>query len=336
MYAFGLLEAISRTGLKFIFKGGSCLMVLLDNPKRLSTDVDIMVDPDTDVESYLEKAGKILPFVEYKEIKRKGNRNIEKRHFCFYYHSPIMNNTIRILLDVLYEHVHYATVIEKPIANRFILTSGEPLYVRVPDINCILGDKLTAFAPHTTGIPFLIDKDMEIMKQFHDCTTLFKVMNDFTEVKDTFRAVAKTEMTYRDLDIDPNDILEDTMESCLCIIGNGRINRQEYEIYSSGIDRIQGHLFDSDLNRNITAYSACELLYLCASIYRDSTACNNMMNASEADVIDIGNSKVVKTVSYVRKANKTAGLYLREAVALMDEDYVRLQKHVMDRPLKYG
>lgn len=56
MYAFGLLEAISRTGLKFTFKGGSCIMLLLDNPKRLSTDIDIMVDPGTDVKHYIEVA----------------------------------------------------------------------------------------------------------------------------------------------------------------------------------------------------------------------------------------------------------------------------------------
>lgn len=29
LYALGLLEALSSTGMKFIFKGGSCLMLLL-------------------------------------------------------------------------------------------------------------------------------------------------------------------------------------------------------------------------------------------------------------------------------------------------------------------
>ena len=31
-------------------------MLLLDNPKRLSTDIDIMVDPGTDVKHYIEVA----------------------------------------------------------------------------------------------------------------------------------------------------------------------------------------------------------------------------------------------------------------------------------------
>ena len=32
VYAFGLLEAITRVGMPFIFKGGTCLMLLLERP----------------------------------------------------------------------------------------------------------------------------------------------------------------------------------------------------------------------------------------------------------------------------------------------------------------
>ena len=39
VFAFGLLEAIRSVGLPFIFKGGTSLLVLLKNPKRLSTDI---------------------------------------------------------------------------------------------------------------------------------------------------------------------------------------------------------------------------------------------------------------------------------------------------------
>ena len=50
IYAFGLLEAIRRTGMPFIFKGGTSLLLLLDKPMRLSTDIDIIVEPGVDVE----------------------------------------------------------------------------------------------------------------------------------------------------------------------------------------------------------------------------------------------------------------------------------------------
>lgn len=42
LFAFGLLEALARVEMPFIFKGGTCLLLLLNNPKRLSTDIDIL------------------------------------------------------------------------------------------------------------------------------------------------------------------------------------------------------------------------------------------------------------------------------------------------------
>lgn len=45
IYAFGLLEAIKKVELPFCFKGGTSLMLLLDHPRRLSTDIDIIVEP---------------------------------------------------------------------------------------------------------------------------------------------------------------------------------------------------------------------------------------------------------------------------------------------------
>ena len=52
IYAFGLLEALCKVKMPFIFKGGTSLMLLLEHPRRLSTDVDIIVPQGTDVESY--------------------------------------------------------------------------------------------------------------------------------------------------------------------------------------------------------------------------------------------------------------------------------------------
>ena len=47
LYAFGLLEAIKLVGMTFCFKGGTSLMLILDKPARLSTDIDILVEPKT-------------------------------------------------------------------------------------------------------------------------------------------------------------------------------------------------------------------------------------------------------------------------------------------------
>ena len=68
---------------------------------------------------------------------------------------------------------------EKEIKNDLLITEGENLKVKIPSINCILGDKLTAFAPHTTGILLNTGKDMEVMKQMYDVHTLLNKFDDF-------------------------------------------------------------------------------------------------------------------------------------------------------------
>ncbi len=45
IFAFGLLDELVKSGLPFIFKGGTSLLLLLKAPRRISTDIDIIVDP---------------------------------------------------------------------------------------------------------------------------------------------------------------------------------------------------------------------------------------------------------------------------------------------------
>lgn len=100
VYAFGLLEAIARAGMPFIFKGGTCLMLLLEHPQRLSTDIDIIVEPGTDVEEYIEKAAKVFPFVRYDEQRRIGKNHIEKRHFKFIYVSYGDSSVLCVMFEL--------------------------------------------------------------------------------------------------------------------------------------------------------------------------------------------------------------------------------------------
>ena len=41
IYALYLLERLKLTGLDFIFKGGTSLVLLMDHPKRFSVDLDM-------------------------------------------------------------------------------------------------------------------------------------------------------------------------------------------------------------------------------------------------------------------------------------------------------
>lgn len=52
-------------------------MLLFDIPKRLSTDVNILVNYDYDIDSYIKKASSIFPFVSVEE----SVRSTSKKHF---------------------------------------------------------------------------------------------------------------------------------------------------------------------------------------------------------------------------------------------------------------
>ena len=77
LYAFGLLEALVQVGMSFTFKGGTSLLLLMPKAKRLSTDIDIVVEPGTDVDAFIEKASKIFPF-----HRPRGARSRHRKSYC--------------------------------------------------------------------------------------------------------------------------------------------------------------------------------------------------------------------------------------------------------------
>lgn len=316
VFAFGLLEAIRTAGLPFIFKGGTSLLILLDEPRRLSTDIDIIVDPGTDVDGYVNKAGKIFPFLSVEEHIRQTGSAIDKRHFRFLFQSPRTGKNIHILLDVLYEKNPYYRILEKPIRSSFLLSEGEDMFVAVPDQNSLLGDKLTAFAPHTTGIPFGKDKELEIMKQMFDCWTLIREMNDFPTVASVYRHTAEIEMGYRGLKIPVEDVLLDTIQSCLCIMGRGGICPDDYRYFIDGINALQGHIFRGRINGENAGIMACEVMYLASCILTHQT-----QYAFDAETAQYKKEKLTlkgfRKIGYIRKADQNAYAYLVKSFQLL-------------------
>jgi len=268
VYAFGLLEALKKIELPFIFKGGTCLMLLLDKPMRLSTDIDILVSPKVNIDSYINKISVIYPFKTIEEEKRIGKNNIEKRHFKYTYDSPISKKEIYILLDILIEDDNYNKIIEKEIINDLLITEGKNYIVKVPSIDCLLADKLIAFSPHTTGITIESGKYMEIMKQMFDICTLVDYFSNYEDIIESYIRIANQEIGYCGISIEKETILLDTIEVSKNIISRGKYNKEEYEIYVSGIRSLKSHLFDNNYSPNIAAINVTKIFYLASCILK--------------------------------------------------------------------
>lgn len=307
IYAFGMLEAISHVKLPFIFKGGTCLMLLLNNPSRLSTDIDIIVKPGIDISEYIEAASKIFPFTSYEEQIRKGKNNIEKRHFKFTYISPITGREIYILLDVLFEENNYAKLIKKEIKNDMLITEGEKVEVTIPDLNCILGDKLTAFAPHTTGIPLGIGKDVEVLKQMYDIASLIQEMDDFELVKKTYLNTLKTEIAYRGMPLTMQDCLIDTIKTTQSIASHGKLEGNEYLNLQEGARGLSSFIFSENFNPEVAAKRAPIIMYFAACILKKK---DFEKYTGEVPAISSFTHKEFKAFNFFRKLNAEAYYYI--------------------------
>lgn len=317
IYALGLLEALVTVGMEFIFKGGTSLTLLLDSPKRLSTDIDIIVAPGTDVNAYIEEAAKIFPFKSYTEQVRKGRDNIEKRHYQFIYDSPAFGDEFYILLDVLFEENNYSRLIKKPIDNALVITEEPMKIVTMPSVDCILGDKLTAFAPHTTGIPYNIDKELEIIKQMYDISCLFDEFEIFSDVKESYYNTAKSEIAYRGGGMTPEDALNDTIMSAMCIASRGKIG-DDYPLLLSGIKKIVTHIFDDSFNAELAVLRACKVMYIAACVLHDNEPVR-ISNPETYHGVNISKSRYNK-LSKLRNSEPLGFAYIVETLRMIEND----------------
>lgn len=292
-------------------------MLLLEQPRRLSTDIDIIVAPGTDVDYYLEAAGKIFPFEKVEQQIRMGKNSIEKRHYKYYYKSPVKGQMpFYIFLDILFEENHYSNVIRKPIRNELLITE-EPYYeVSLPSVDCILGDKLTAFAPHTTGIPFGVDKELEIIKQMYDIASLTEETSNFDDVCTSYLETVSSEIRYRGLEISVAMVLQDTLEAAACIASRGQYG-DDYEKYLQGIKSIVTHVYDERFSAEKAAVMACKVMHMTACVLKN-VPYEHINDYSLYMEKDIGFSKYSK-LSKLRKFNAEGFAHIVKVVEILQE-----------------
>lgn len=289
IYALYLLERLKLTGLDFIFKGGTSLVLLMDHPKRFSVDLDIILSPSINkenLEGYLSKivASNVFTKMELDE-KRSYQKGIPKAHYKFLYNSnfasrdkegKVVSNPQReILLDIVFTGNPYPLLANRPIQTEWLLMEGNPLEVIIPDINSIIGDKLTAFAPNTTGVPYGIEKEKEIMKQLFDIACLFDLLTDIELVKRSFRECVKSEIEYRpERQIDSSEqVLRDIIETSLLISRIVKLSRDEErrelrQIYT-GINQFRHYVFEGTFSLLDAQVACSKTAFLAAIILTD-------------------------------------------------------------------
>jgi predicted nucleotidyltransferase component of viral defense system len=216
--ALYLLQHLVKNNLEFVFKGGTGLILLLNDANRFSVDIDILtVQTRKEIEAIFNNVVKNSRFVNWELDERRSYKNgIPKAHYKFEFNSVFSKQTNTILLDILFEKSNYPKLQSLPITTSWI-ESDEDIFVTLPTVESIIGDKLTAFAPNTTGILYNSGKEIEIIKQLYDISKLFDSVEDMKIVNESFKTFAEQEIAYRGLDITPNDILDDILNTAKLI-----------------------------------------------------------------------------------------------------------------------
>ena len=267
VHAFALLGHLAESDLKFVFKGGTSLLLHVPVIRRLSIDIDILCStPAAELGRILEEVANIPPFVRYEEDER-GSRGLpERRHFKFFYTPLVAGNPAPyVFLDVVEEpHVPHDVII-KPITPE-ILEIRREIPVTVPTVESLLADKLSAFAPRTTGVPFepanCNSRDtMQIVKQLFDVGELFNLAEDLKAVRRVYARVFALEKEYRRKGLRITDALEDTLDESLRLCHHrlkGIPDHADALLLADGVKRLTSHLVDHKFNLDMAKVAAAK------------------------------------------------------------------------------
>ncbi len=251
VHALGLLEKLVQAGLPFVFKGGTSLILLLKESGRFSIDIDIITKASrSDIETALEKVCDGTPFSRYVlQDHRSYKTGVPKAHYQVMYSSSMEKRENHVLLDILFEEHSYPAIQQLPILSPWLKTDGHSTLVQVPTVAAIAGDKLTAFAPNTTGILYGQGKEVEIVKQLHDIHKLYDQSEGIEIIRDSFLSTVQKEILYRGSQFGVEAVLEDIVATGMMIVRRDQqpnaVEKGKYKEIATGLLQLKAYLTHS-------------------------------------------------------------------------------------------
>ena len=285
--ALTLLGHLAESGLPFLFKGGTSLLLHLPTLRRLSVDIDI-VCPATDAEldRVVGAIGSRHPFLGWQIDVRDAADGREplprRRHFKLWFASTRAGGgRSYVLLDVVQEAEWKHETVERPISTSFLKPDRE-IRVRLPTVEALLGDKLTAFAPTTTGVRLRradgsVGEVMQVAKQLFDIGVLFEHARDFDAIRRTYDGVQAQESAYRQGLHDRNASLDDTLNASLGLTSGTQLKKAPRDLFADtpllldGFKKLKGHLTQDRVDSNTLRLLAARAGVLAAHLRAGQT-----------------------------------------------------------------
>ncbi len=341
IYALHLLEGLKSNGLDFVFKGGTSLVLLLEEGNRFSIDLDIICKVDRNgLENILDEIVKNSHFSSViLDKKRSYKPGIPKAHYIFEY-KTVFNTKApgKILLDILVEDSIYPEHVETAVQTKWIETDST-IMVKTPSVDSIVGDKLTAFAPNTIGIPYFKREEsfsMEIIKQLFDLSRLFDKISRFETVSRSFQAHVKQEIHYeknknRGRALIPAEVLHDIIETCLIITKkNSNVDiqdKRDFKLLQDGIKAFgSGYLMSGNFRIDDAVLASSKVAYVASKLLFGDLNPIKYYSGEDINSLDIQ----LRNMNYIyrlkKQPDKSAFYYWFRALDLITADYHWLLK----------
>lgn len=271
-YALSLLEQLSFKGLDFIFKGGTSLVLMFEHFHRFSKDIDILIPvKPNNLTDIFDKIIEDTLFTKWEKSERQSDEfQVPKEHYKFYYKlsKPSKYAEQPVLLDIIYVENTYPETTQVTVNHHSLNTDIPFTTVTIPTFNSITGDKLTAFAPTTIGIPYGKGKAVEIAKQLYDLNLLIDSITDIKIVAESFEKTATMVIHHYKKDISVNEVYQDIIDTafCMAMMENKNPNPELYKEIKSGVTSLSQYLgkkTNFTYNKAITASAKVAYLATC-------------------------------------------------------------------------
>ena len=316
VYAFTLLEQLRVNNISLIFKGGTCLLLMMNPPRRFSIDIDIITETSQEeIETTLDKIVKETNFTKWSaDNERKHVIDAPVGHYKIYYTSQLDQHygDEPILLDILYTANPYSQIQTLEVSHEWLEIEGKSITVEVPVPEAILGDKLTAFAPKTTGVLYTKGRHTEIIKQLFDISHLYDACKNLEIVGASYEKVVEEEITFRKLDLDKDQVLEDTFQACWVLALRDEKN-PEFQHLKTGIQNIANFIIGRfKIEEAIVA--GAKTAYLCQMLKNEATG-SPKKYSRPGEVKDwLIENAIYKKLNKLKKSNPEAFYYWYQAI----------------------
>jgi hypothetical protein len=273
-----LVAELVHAGLRYQFKGGNSLLVLLENPQRFSIDVDIATDESRErIEECVDRAVKehgVFTRWEKRRHKTKPWLPISSYHVYF---KPCMSDDaeVSVMLDAQLRRSPYKTF-WKPVRCATLYQSTVECELPVPA--GIVGDKLLTLGPSTLGIPVGKNKEAQRLKHVFDVSTLLTQNPALSDARASFLACIHHECEIQGREIPVETILADTLAFCATTARHAgkpdpaTVTDPVLKENAVGLEPFADHLFSKDYTWTRLQRDAARVALCITAVSRDTVS----------------------------------------------------------------